>query len=283
MEIGIIQVLLIGVVGFIGGIDQFSFLESLYQPIVLGPIVGAILGNLDMGLKIGASYQLMSIGSMPIGGAQPPNAVLGGIMATVFAITLNRPDFESALGLAIPFGLLGQQAVNIWFTVASPVMTKMDHMSAEADVKGVERWNLIMMFGIGVLFAVIAMIGAYAGAELGTLLSEIVPDQVWAGFNAAGGMMKFVGFAVLMKVMMSGEFWTVLIAGFALANVVDNAFAKLVFDAETGLATGLQANGAYTLVIMAIIGAALAFYDFQINTKINATANKAKEDYSDGI
>ena len=146
-------------------------------------------------------------------------------------------------------------------------MTKMDHMSAEANVKGVERWNLIMMFGIGVLFAVIAMIGAYAGAELGTLLSEIVPDQVWAGFNAAGGMMKFVGFAVLMKVMISGEFWTVLIAGFALANVIDAAFGA----------------GSYTLVIMAIVGAALAFYDFQINTKISAVASAAKEDYSDGI
>ena len=35
MEITIIQAILVFVVAFIMGIDQFSFLESLYQPIVL--------------------------------------------------------------------------------------------------------------------------------------------------------------------------------------------------------------------------------------------------------
>ncbi len=267
MEIGIIQVLLIGLVGFIGGIDQFSFLESLYRPIVLGPVVGAILGNPELGLKIGASYELIMIGSMPIGGAQPPNAVLGGIMATVFAISLNQPDFESALGLAIPFGLLGQQAVNIWFTISSPAMSKADKMAANADVKGIERLNWTLCIGIGLFFGLIAIIGAFAGQQVGLMLSESVPEWIWSGLGAAGGMMRFVGFAVLMKVMISGEFWTILIAGFAFATLIDAAFGK----------------GAYTLVIIAIIGGAMAFYDYQMNTKIKANASLAKEDYSDGI
>ena len=71
------------------GIDQFSFLESLYQPIVTCPIIGAILGNFELGIVVGGAYQLIQIGSMPIGGAQPPNAILGGIMATIFAVSLN--------------------------------------------------------------------------------------------------------------------------------------------------------------------------------------------------
>ncbi|MEG0240138.1 PTS mannose/fructose/sorbose/N-acetylgalactosamine transporter subunit IIC [Anaerorhabdus sp.] len=267
MEFNIIQILLVGVVGFIGGIDQFSFLESLYRPIVMGPIVGAILGNFDLGLKIGASYELLMIGSMPIGGAQPPNAVLGGIMAVVFAISLNQPDFESALALAIPFGLLGQQAVNIWFTIAAPAMSKADSMAAKADIKGIERLNLGLMLGIGALFAILAMIGTGAGQAVGVMLSEAVPAWVWTGLGAAGGMMRYVGFAVLMKVMISGEFWTVLIAGFAMATLIDKAMG----------------TGAYTLVIVAILGGALAYYDFQINTKIKANAGSAKGDYSDGI
>ena len=268
MEFSIIQVLLVGLVGFIAGIDQFSFLESLYRPIVLGPIVGAILGDAQMGLQIGASYELIMVGSMPIGGAQPPNAVLGGIMAVVFAISLDSADFEAALALAVPFGLLGQQAVNIWFTVAAPVMSKMDTLAAKADVKGIERLNWVMCFGIGVLFAVIAMIGTYAGAAMGVALSTSVPACVWTGLGAGGGMMKFVGFAVLMKVMISGEFWTILLAGFASATIIDAAFQK----------------GNYTLVIIAILGGAIAFYDYQLNTKIKAVGgNGNKGDSSDGI
>ena len=83
MEYSVIQVLLVFVVTFIAAIDQFSFLESLYQPIVTGMVVGLILGDVTTGLIVGGTYQLMTIGNMPIGGAQPPNAVVGGIMAAV--------------------------------------------------------------------------------------------------------------------------------------------------------------------------------------------------------
>ena len=84
MEVSIVQIALIFIVTFIAAIDQFDLLESLYQPIVTGPIVGAILGNVELGLVVGGTYQLMTIGNMPIGGAQPPNAVIGGILFVLF-------------------------------------------------------------------------------------------------------------------------------------------------------------------------------------------------------
>lgn len=86
MEYSIIQIALVFVVTFIAAIDQFDFLESLYQPIVTGAVIGLILGDLNTGLLVGGTYQLMTIGNMPIGGAQPPNAVIGGIMAAILAI-----------------------------------------------------------------------------------------------------------------------------------------------------------------------------------------------------
>ena len=57
MEFNAIQILLVGVWAFIVGIDQFNLLESLYQPIVTGAVVGAILGDLRMGLIVGGTYQ----------------------------------------------------------------------------------------------------------------------------------------------------------------------------------------------------------------------------------
>ena len=129
MEFNMFQILLVVLVTFVAAIDQFNFLESFYRPIVMGPIVGAILGDLQTGLIVGGSYELMMIGSMPVGGAQPPNAVIGGIMATVFAISMDLTDPEQALGLSIPFALLGQQAVVLLFTVMSPLMTKADQMA----------------------------------------------------------------------------------------------------------------------------------------------------------
>ena len=102
MDLSFGQIALILIVTMIAAIDQYSFLESIYRPIVIGPIIGAIMGDLQTGLMIGASYELMMIGAMPVGGAQPPNAVIGGIMATVFGISL-KLDVAAALPLAIPF------------------------------------------------------------------------------------------------------------------------------------------------------------------------------------
>lgn len=119
MEYSVIQVLLFFVVTFIAAIDQFSFLESLYQPIVTGMVVGLILGDVTTGLIVGGTYQLMTIGNMPIGGAQPPNAVVGGIMAAVLAISLDL-DPNAAVAMAIPFSLLGQYGVTLIFTIMSP-------------------------------------------------------------------------------------------------------------------------------------------------------------------
>ena len=75
MGFSAIQIILVFVWTFIIAIDQFDFLESLYQPIVSGAVIGAILGDLPTGLVVGGTYQLMTIGNMPVGGAQPPNAV----------------------------------------------------------------------------------------------------------------------------------------------------------------------------------------------------------------
>ena len=274
MEITIIQAILVFVVAFIMGIDQFSFLESLYQPIVTCPIIGAILGNFELGVIVGGSYQLIQIGSMPIGGAQPPNAILGGIMATVFAVSLGMeatPEgVGAALGLAIPFAVFGQYAVTLTFTLFSGMMAKADKCAENADVKGIRNIHFLAMAFIGALFGILAVAGLYGGSALGSTLQNFSFQFSWvmAGLDAAGGAMKFVGFAILMKVMMSNEMWGFLLAGFAMALLC---------------AANATTSGA-TLILCAFVGAAIAIYDFSINTKIKANAgagNMGGE--SDGI
>lgn len=261
-DISIIQALLVFVVAFIMGIDQFSFLESLYQPIVTCPIIGAILGNFELGVVVGGAYQLIQIGSMPIGGAQPPNAILGGIMATVFAVSLGMEatadGVGAAMGLAIPFAVFGQYAVTLTFTFMSGMMAKADKYAEEANVKGIRNLNFIEMAVLGTLFGVLAVAGLYGGTALGELLKEFSWKFSWvmAGLDAAGGAMKFVGFAILMKVMMSGEMWGFLLAGFAMA---------LLCGANA-------ATSGATLLLCGFVGVAIAIYDFTIQIKIKQNA-----------
>jgi N-acetylgalactosamine PTS system EIIC component len=260
MDINVLQILLIAIITFIAAIDQFSFLESLYQPIVMGPIVGLILGDLQTGLIIGGSYQLMMIGSMPVGGAQPPNAVIGGIMATVFAITMDISDPQAALGLSIPFALLGQYAVVLVFTVTSPIMSKADQYAEDANTGAIERLNYFTMAALGLFFTVIVVIGLIAGQAIGETLTNVLPEWVWTGLSTAGGMMRFVGFAVLMKVMLSREYWGFYFGGFALANIINPILS------------------AQALALIAILGFAIAIYDYQHNVKLKEMAEGGNGD-----
>lgn len=261
-----IQVILVFVVTFIAAIDQFSFLESLYQPIVMGPVIGAILGDVNTGLVVGATYQLMTIGNMPVGGAQPPNAVIGGIMATVFAITSHFEPM-AAVAAAIPFALLGQYAVTLVFTVMSPLMSKADSYAHEANTGGIEKLNYFAMGMLGLIFGVIVLLFFFAGANYGTVMTKMIPAWFMGGMSAAGGMMRFVGFAILLKVMLSRELWGFYFAGFALANIIG----------------GIPSLGGAGLLLIAFIGFCVAYWDYQIQTKFKTSTVNVIGGEEDGI
>ncbi len=270
MDFNAIQILLVAVWTFIVAIDQFDLLESLYQPIVTGAVIGAILGDLQTGLVVGGTYQLMTIGNMPVGGAQPPNAVIGGVMATVFAVA-SGIETEAAVGLAVPFALIGQYMVTLLFSAMSPIMGLADKCADNADTKGIVRLNYMAMGALGLLFAVVCVGGLLGGSALGTTLNDATSHwfvaKIMTGLSAAGGMMRYVGFATLLRIMLSNDFWGIYFAGFALATII-------------GYIDGLSGSA---LLLIAFFGIALALYDFQTRTAMKANAGSAVGGDEDGI
>lgn len=257
-DYSILQIILVFIVTFIAAIDQFSLLESLYQPIVTGPVIGLILGDLQTGLVVGGTYQLMTIGNMPVGGAQPPNAVMGGIMATVLAISLGLRPAE-AVGAAIPFAILGQYGITMLFTAMSPMMSRADQYAQEADTDGIDRINYLAMIILGTIFGLIVTLFFVGGASFGDQILAIIPEWVMNGLNASGGMMRFVGFAILLRVMISRELWSFYFLGFALAIIIE--------------ATG--SLGSSAILILAILGFGFAFWDYQIQTRVKLAAGSS--------
>ena len=175
MEANFLQIALVFLVTFVAAIDQFDFTESLYQPIVTGPIIGAILGDVQTGLVVGGTYQLMTIGNMPIGGAQPPNAVIGGIMAAVFACTLEM-DPNVAVATAIPFALLGQYGVTLFFTLRAPLMESFRAAAVKADTKAITKLTVISEVILGLIFAFIVTLFFIGGLTAGQAVVDMVPS-----------------------------------------------------------------------------------------------------------
>lgn len=261
----IIEIVLLAIVTFIFAIDQFSLTEIAYRPIVACPIIGLILGDVQTGLVIGGTYELMMIGNMPVGGAQPPNAVLGSVVAMIFAVKA-KMDINAALGACMIFATFGQYVVTLTFTVMSGLMAKADKAAEEGNPAGITQVNVISCLILGSLFAVIAVIAYVGGIALSPALESLSKNASWfmGGLSAAGGMMRFVGFAILLKIMLANDMWGYLLAGFVCALVIGN----------------IAVLGSATLLLVAFLGIFIALNDFRIsglNKKI------AEGGMSDGI
>lgn len=261
----IVEIVLLAIVTFFFAIDQFSLTEIVYRPIIACPIIGAILGDVNTGLVVGGTYELMMVGNMPVGGAQPPNAVLGSVVAMIFAVKA-KMDINAALGACMIFATFGQYVVTLTFTIMSGLMAKADKAANEANPKGITAVLNTSMAILGALFAVIAILAYVGGTAASGALQSLSEKASWfmGGLSAAGGMMRFVGFAVLLKIMLSNDLWGWLLAGFACALLFGN----------------VEATASACLILVAFIGVAIALLDFKI-TSIETKA--AQGGVSDGI
>jgi PTS system N-acetylgalactosamine-specific IIC component len=56
MEISLLQAAALGILAFIAGLDMFNGLTHMHRPVVLGPLVGLILGDLHTGILTGGPW-----------------------------------------------------------------------------------------------------------------------------------------------------------------------------------------------------------------------------------
>ncbi|MDE9534962.1 PTS N-acetylgalactosamine transporter subunit IIC [Xenorhabdus bovienii] len=209
----LVDAFLIALLAGIAGVDLFNGLTHIHRPVVIGPLVGLILGDVQTGLLVGGTLELIWMGMVPLAGAQPPNVVIGGIIGTTFAI-LTQADPKVAIGIAVPFAIAVQGCITLLFTIYSPMMHKCDQMVKQINWRGVEWVNY---FGILILFCfyfIVTFLPVYFGADAASLMVKKAPQWLLDGLAVAGGMMPAIGFSLLMKIMMKKTYVAYFILGF---------------------------------------------------------------------
>ena len=110
-----VTALLLGLVGVFCILDSRILGRMNFErPLITCTIVGALLGDLQTGLTLGASIELMSLGIVNIGAAAPPDMNMAAIICAAFAI-LTDASAETELALAIPFASRNP-SLAIWVT-----------------------------------------------------------------------------------------------------------------------------------------------------------------------
>lgn len=222
------EALLVGLIlAVLWFIEKIGGTPMVIRPIVVSPLVGLALGDLQSGLLIGATLELAFMGAIQIGGAVPPDVLVGAGLGTAFAI-MNGSDSGVALALALPISIVAQSLKVIVFIIRSWFMDFAMKQAEKANFK-----NLHMINVGGLLLQCLMYFGvAYGAIALGSGAVEsiiaAIPAPIMNGLKVAGGLLPAVGFALLLQPMMTGKNIIYFIAGFAVV-----AYLKLPILAVT--------------------------------------------------
>lgn len=242
-------------------IDQNGPVVMSWFSVIVGLLTGLIMGDLNSGMVIGGTFQLMSLGVAALGGASAPNYGLATIVATYIAARTSS-DTAAAIAIGLPVGLLAIQLEVVARLVNNFVAHKMQ------DLNNAGKWEAMMRVAwlgpiVCSLQTIIPMlIVVIFGSTVVDLVLEVIPAWVTDGLSVAAGMLPVVGVGMLMRYMPVKKFLPLIIIGFVLSAYL-----------------GVPVLG------IAMVGFALAYWYF--TTEINktdavvATAAASSDDMGD--
>jgi PTS system galactosamine-specific IIC component len=254
MTISLAQGLLIALWAFITGIDFWLEGFYIFRPIIVCTVTGLILGDLRLGIIAGGLTELVFAGLTPVGGTQPPNPIMAGIMTVVIAYTTGH-SATTAIGLSLPFSFLMQYIILLFYSAYSLLTKKADEYAEKADTKKFTIWVLWPTLLVALVYAVLAFLCVYAAQKPMSNLVGMMPGWLTHGFSIAGGILPAVGFGMLLNNMLHARYVPYLLLGFTAA-----CFIKFG-----------------NLMPVAVIGVALALIEYYHQTKQMALEKKLKE------
>lgn len=213
----IVQAVLVGLIGALGCLDYQLGTLYMFRPIVMCPLVGLALGDLQTGLAVGASLELLFMGSISIGAYVPPNVTIGGVLAGAFAISLGEGT-EAAIALAMPIAVLSLAIGNLLQPIWPFFVDKADSFAKKGNLKGIYavHWG-IGLWGCVEYFLLCG--GAFLlGVDAIQGILDWIPSFILDGFGVAANLLPAMGFAMLGRLVITKKLVPFYFLGFLLCS-----------------------------------------------------------------
>lgn len=184
------------------------------EALISGFVTGVIVGNIPLGLTIGGSLTLLSLGLWTYGGATIPDFQTGSIVGT--AIGALAGGFPAGFAIAVPTALLMTQMDVLGRAVTTIFIHGADHYADEGDQRGVSAMHLLGQLPWGLTRAIPVFLAIWLGS--GPIQSLIKNAPVWFnnGMLAAGHVLPALGFALLLSMLPVRRYWPFLLIGFIM-------------------------------------------------------------------
>ena len=220
-DLNIIQIILVVFVAFLAGmegiLDEFQF----HQPLVACTLIGLVTGNLEIGIILGGSLQMIALGWANIGAAVAPDAALASVAAAIILVLGGQGEagVPAAIAIAIPLAVAGLFLTMVVRTLAVPIVHMMDKAAAEGNFRKIEVLQVLAICMQGVRIAIPAGALLFIPAQTVQAALESMPAWLTDGMAIGGGMVVAVGYALVINMMASKEVWPFFALGFVIAAI----------------------------------------------------------------
>lgn len=217
----IISMILVVFVAFLAGmegiLDEFQF----HQPLVACTLIGLVTGNLEAGIVLGGTLQMIALGWANIGAAVAPDAALASVASAIILVLGGQGvrGVPSAIAIAVPLAVAGLFLTMIVRTIAVPIVHLMDAAAEEGNIRKVEMWHIIAVCLQGIRIAIPAGALLFIPAPTVQSFLESMPAWLTDGMAIGGGMVVAVGYALVINMMATKEVWPFFVIGFVVAAI----------------------------------------------------------------
>ncbi|MBS6277045.1 PTS mannose/fructose/sorbose transporter subunit IIC [Anaerostipes caccae] len=223
MIMSAISIVLVIIVAFLAGmegvLDEFQF----HQPLVACTLIGLVTGQLEAGIILGGTLQMIALGWANIGAAVAPDAALASVASAIILVLGGQgtAGVSTAIAVAIPLAVAGLFLTMVVRTLSVACVHRMDAAAEKANFKGVEIWHIIAIAMQGLRIAIPA--GALLFIPATTVQNFLTSMPAWLtdGMAIGGGMVVAVGYAMVINMMATKEVWPFFAIGFCVAALSD--------------------------------------------------------------
>ncbi|WP_303015701.1 PTS system mannose/fructose/sorbose family transporter subunit IID [Holdemania massiliensis] len=212
----LLNALLLSLIYLVSRTDMINGYMMLTKPIVLGPLVGLVLGDLQAGILIGATLELAFIGVMNIGISVSMDVSIATIVGGGLAI-LSGQDAAFALTIAIPVGILFNMLKTFIRVVMQYWIVEMQKACEVGDYKKVERYHWLTWWLYSIIMMVLVFGSIYLGTGAVQAVVDFIPQWIYNGLKVGTSILPALGFAMLLNMIWTREIGAFYFIGFVLS------------------------------------------------------------------
>ena len=102
-----LQLILLVIVAAIAGMGSVLDEAQFHRPLVACTLVGLVLGDIQTGIILGGTLEMLALGWINVGAAMAPDAALASVISAILVI-IGHQSIGAGIALAIPIAAAGQ-------------------------------------------------------------------------------------------------------------------------------------------------------------------------------